>query len=1083
MIPPLHMYLLGNFLLVSGETPVATVMVPRVQALLAYLVLHRSTPQDRSHLAFLLWPDSTEAQAHTNLRQLLYHLRQSLPDANHFVSADRQSLRWQPAPDVTFTLDTQEFERTLATAEQAEKVLDLAEVRQALEQAIHLYRGDLFPSCYDEWLLPERDRLHQLFLQASARLIDLLEQERDYSAAIQVAQHLLRHDSLHEATYRQLMRLCALRGDRAAAVRTYHTCASRLERELGIEPSETTRQVYERLMQQDASPQAVTSSRALQRTAPLIGRQVQWQRLQAAWHKAADRHPHLVLLCGEAGIGKTRLAEELETWVSRQGMTTASAHCYAAEGRLPYAPVTTWLRTEAIQAGLLTLDPVWLAEIARLLPELQAKLPDMPHPTELREGWQRQRFFEALARALLSAHQPLLLLLDDLQWCDTETLEWLHYLFRFAPHARVLLIGTVRAEDVLPGHALMASLRTWQPEGLVTELPLEPLSSSETLSLAEQVAGHPLDEAILNRLHYETEGNPLFVIEMVRVGTLEQQRQGQHEQLGTGQPLPLLAQPASTLPPTVHTVLAARLAQLSQEARELASLAAVIGREFSFTVLSRVSGEPEEVLVRGLDELWQRRIVREQGADAYDFSHEKLRQQAFTSLSTAHRRLLHRRVAETLASTSTDEQDAASSQIAAHYEQAGLPGRAIPYYLQAGSVAGRVYAHEEALTALQRAAILLASPLHTPQQLSWQVTTAVYEQQGDILEMIGKHREAEQAYQQARSAVPVQEALLQARLCRKIGATLDYPPHLAEADHVYREAVHLLKQAQQQEKQEWRDEWLHTHLGHLQIFFLLGKWQEMTHLIEQTQPLMAQYGTAAQRATFLVHVAMRDAVRDHYVVAEASLAMCQVGLSSALETGDPHLIGATRFVLGYCLLLSGQFEQAEEELRAALVAGEQVGDAELVARCRLHFLPLVWRRRGQVEAVRSVVEYVAAQGERRYAGVLTAQRGWVAWRDGRPEEAERAGRAAVKEWQHQRPVYPFQWTGLWPLIGLAITSTQLALAVDYVRQLLVPTQQRSPEMLLAVLEEVVQAWDARQTEAVQALLQHAMSLAQDMNYL
>src|SRR2546430_10525642 len=126
VILPLHMSLLGDFLLVSGETPLITVTVPRVQSLLTYLVLHRSAPQARSHLAFLLWPDSVEAQAHTNLRQLLYHLRQSLPYADHFVSADRQSLQWQPAPDVTFTLDVEDFERALATAEQAERVQDMA---------------------------------------------------------------------------------------------------------------------------------------------------------------------------------------------------------------------------------------------------------------------------------------------------------------------------------------------------------------------------------------------------------------------------------------------------------------------------------------------------------------------------------------------------------------------------------------------------------------------------------------------------------------------------------------------------------------------------------------------------------------------------------------------------------------------------------------------------------------------------------------------------------------------------------------------------------------------------------------------
>src|SRR6266487_3779887 len=216
------MHLLGDFSLLSGDTPVTTMHVARLQSLLTYLVLHRTAPQARSHLAFLMWPDSTEAQAHSNLRKVLSQLRQALPYATHFVSANRQILQWQPAPEVIFTLDIEDFERALARASQAEQVQDMAGVRQALEQVTRLYRGDLLPSCYDDWILPERDRFRQLFVTASERLMALLEQERAYSAAITVAQQLLHHDSVHEATYRQLMRLHALHGDRAAALRTYH---------------------------------------------------------------------------------------------------------------------------------------------------------------------------------------------------------------------------------------------------------------------------------------------------------------------------------------------------------------------------------------------------------------------------------------------------------------------------------------------------------------------------------------------------------------------------------------------------------------------------------------------------------------------------------------------------------------------------------------------------------------------------------------------------------------------------------------------------------------------------------------------
>jgi DNA-binding SARP family transcriptional activator len=222
MIPPLRIRLLGEFLLVSGETPVASVDLPRLQSLLAYLVMHRAAPQSRAHLAFLLWPDSTDAQAHTNLRNLVYKLRQAVPDIDAFLSADRQTLCWQPGTqDATWALDVLDFETAIA---QADHATEMSTARRALEKAVDVYRGDLLPSCYDEWILPERDRLRQAFLKALEQLIGLQEQERDYAAAIGSAQRLLRHDPLHEATYRQLMRLHVVNGDRAAALRTYHNC-------------------------------------------------------------------------------------------------------------------------------------------------------------------------------------------------------------------------------------------------------------------------------------------------------------------------------------------------------------------------------------------------------------------------------------------------------------------------------------------------------------------------------------------------------------------------------------------------------------------------------------------------------------------------------------------------------------------------------------------------------------------------------------------------------------------------------------------------------------------------------------------
>jgi DNA-binding SARP family transcriptional activator len=245
VVPALH--LLGDFRLIWGETPVMNIDLPRLQSLVAYLVLHQSVPQSRSQLAFLLWPDTTDAQAHTNLRNLLFKLRKALPSVSMMLHMDRNMLQWRS--DMPWKLDVLDFERAVARADRAEQEGDRINLQLALEQAAQIYQGDLFPKCFDEWILPERDRLCQLFLNVLERLLRLLEREGDYAGAIRTAQRLLRHDPLHEATYSHLMRLYAASGNRAAVVRTYQSCVAVLERELGVGASAATQQAYEQFIQ------------------------------------------------------------------------------------------------------------------------------------------------------------------------------------------------------------------------------------------------------------------------------------------------------------------------------------------------------------------------------------------------------------------------------------------------------------------------------------------------------------------------------------------------------------------------------------------------------------------------------------------------------------------------------------------------------------------------------------------------------------------------------------------------------------------------------------------------------------------
>ncbi len=205
MAPTLHIRLLGDFSLIYSNQQVTSLNTSRLRSLLAYLVLHRDAPQERRHLAFLFWPDATETQARNNLRQLLHLLRQALPSVEQFLSADTHMLHWHPV--TPFRLDVAEFEQSLALADAATVRSDQHLLQTALESADSLYRGELLPGCYDEWILPERDRLRYRHLQVLEQLLHLFEAQGNNVSAIRYAQRLIGLDPLSEDLYRRLMRL------------------------------------------------------------------------------------------------------------------------------------------------------------------------------------------------------------------------------------------------------------------------------------------------------------------------------------------------------------------------------------------------------------------------------------------------------------------------------------------------------------------------------------------------------------------------------------------------------------------------------------------------------------------------------------------------------------------------------------------------------------------------------------------------------------------------------------------------------------------------------------------------------------
>lgn len=271
------------------------------------------------------------------------------------------------------------------------------------------------PDCpaFDEGQFFQAESLRQSFGQVLASLAQIYRARGQFEQAIPYARRWLALDPLHEPAHQLLMQLYARTGQQAAALRQYEECVRVLDEALGIRPAPETSELYETIRLKRMSPAETRVAANAEVTpepdraepgsllpAALVGRQAEWKLLRQAWDKAHRSGVHMVTIDGEAGIGKTRLVEELLAWARSEGIATAYAHSYGAEGNLAYAPVAAILRSEALQTGLTRLSDTWLAPVSRLLPELLETRPHLSPPEPLVENWQRQQFFEALAHSL-----------------------------------------------------------------------------------------------------------------------------------------------------------------------------------------------------------------------------------------------------------------------------------------------------------------------------------------------------------------------------------------------------------------------------------------------------------------------------------------------------------------------------------------------------------------------------------------------------------------------------------------------------------------------------------------------------------
>jgi DNA-binding SARP family transcriptional activator len=672
--------LLGGFQLWVDGVPLDELRSGRARSLLAFLVLEPNVAHSRRALAAMFWPDSTDQQARTNLRNVLHLLRHAAPALDAPLRAGASTLEWRPSGQVR--VDVHRFDGAVA-AVFGTNPDDTDELILRCRAAAERYAGEFLLGDFDDWVVARRAELKDKYRDVLRRLAIALVDSGRADEATTVARELVRTDPVDEIAHRLCIEAHGRAGDRAGAIRAYHECVATLARELGVRPDPATVVLYHELVDErshgalPALPHSASGGGHR-----LIGRQHEWDLLRSVWRSAQPGLPSMVIVSGEPGIGKTRLLEEIREFSAAAGASICGARCYAGERTLGNSVVVAWLRSPMVAVRLRELNENERRTLTRLLPELadggRAEWLDV-----VDDSAERRRFFDAVARALTLSSHPTLLLVDDAQWSDDASLEFIQHVARQPFEVPIVVVLTVRYEEVDPDHPLTAMRNELIAFDRLTEIRLSRLPATATVELGSELRGTELDEVVGEALFTESEGNPLVIVEMVRSGWN-----------GTS---------PMTITPRLRAVIDARFRQLSDHATEVLHTVAVVARPCSAALLGAIAHIETPELVRGVDELWQRGILIESGTDAYEFSHGKLREAAYDAIGPARRRALHAATATACIASTSAHDRTTSGVIAAHFVAAHMIDEAVVWLHRAALDAQAMFAYGEATQLLEQA--------------------------------------------------------------------------------------------------------------------------------------------------------------------------------------------------------------------------------------------------------------------------------------------------------------------------------------------------------------------------------------------
>lgn len=713
-LAPLALALFGGLQIKLGGCDVADRLPGRQgRALVAYLVLNRDRPVSRDELVEVLWPAHPPAAPDAALNSLLAKVRRAVgPGVIH----GRQALILQLTPDAQ--IDVQTVDEQLERAERALIERDHETALEAAHAALDVLALPLLPDLDGEWIDTWRRQFQELAPRALeiAAGAGLALGARHLPAAERAAGELVTREPFREGGYGLLMQAQAGQGNVAEALRTFEQVRVLLRDELGATPSPSLVALHDDLLGESVpAPSWAPTAVAEPAVAPLptvtsqmlegvfVGREEFLLRLRARWQESRAGQMRLVLLVGEAGVGKTRLAAEFAEEVHGGGGTVLYGRA-DEEALLPHQPFVEALR-QLVTRGDAALTAA--AEQDREI--LWRLLPDLAPPAQAPEAavhgdgsTLRYRLFEAVTTLLYAASQrsPLLLILDDLHWADKSTLLLLRHLLRHPQLRDLLVVGTFRHVEVGRDHPLVDLLTDLRRERRYDRLTLPGLDDGATQTLVADRLGRDATPEFVHRLREQTEGNVFFIEETIRalvdsgLSARQTVTEADLERLG--------------VPEGVSEIVGRRVSHLSEFAAEVLTAASVVGRNFRLGIVAQIVGQSPEEVMCALEESMAAGLVLEAAdrIDVFAFSHALVREVLYGQLSVSRRVRLHLCVAEALEAVADSVNPA---ELAHHFLLARHftgPGPARRYAIAAGNRATQLLAYDEAVEHYRQAVTL-----------------------------------------------------------------------------------------------------------------------------------------------------------------------------------------------------------------------------------------------------------------------------------------------------------------------------------------------------------------------------------------